>query len=814
MRRPNPRVEPSNQWRVAMIVTKAPSEPWETVRRTLEAMLAQDFPHDTWLADEEPTEATRRWCRQNGVFLSCRKDIVDYNRESWPRRKRCKEGNLAYFYDTHGYRDYDFVSQLDADHVPSHGYLRKILIPFHDDSIGYVAAPSICDVNKSSSWSARGRLFAEAGLHGPLQAGYNNGWAPLCIGSHYAVRTAALKEIGGLGPELAEDHSTSLIMNAHGWQGAFQIDAIANGEGPATFADCMTQEYQWARSLTMILLEWTPKFWPGLSFRHKTQFLFSQLWYPLFSSVALVGLLIPIYCLIIDRPLVSMNYLTFMLLAAFLAITNILPNLILKRLGLLRPADSRVISWEEPLFTITRFPWSLLGVFNGVVAFISKRNLTFMVTPKGSRAPKGIPFQVGKISPYVILASLMAMVAITAGDVSAASGYYFLALLGASIMTFSAFAIIWMHQVETGTKWKHLLPAVLSALPSLVFIVAAANLRLGHGLRAILSPPAAKAEQQLAAPRNKDESEAGERLCPTKVCFGVYDPSGSFPASSQAISIDHYFIPWGASYATKITHAISQSSFRRKLSLITLEPWPWAAVDLKSVSLAAYKQKEVELLKDIANGVYDKQLIASLIAISRSQNAQTIVRVMHEMEFTRQYPWHTERPNEFIQAYRHVVDLSRRLGIKNLLWMWSPAGLRNAEAYWPGDSYVDYIGLSIYAAPQWNWGHAPDGENLSFETLLKWKYWVEKFNKPIILAEVGVTGSSETKSRWLLNASRSIHKFPKVVGWIYFNQQQPEIVTTEIGLPDWSLSKVEAAQLIQQLDMKAYADHRQVLTNP
>ena len=40
------------------------------------------------------------------------------------------------------------------------------------------------------SWAARGRLYAEATLHGPMQAGHSGGYAPSCIGSHYAVRTA------------------------------------------------------------------------------------------------------------------------------------------------------------------------------------------------------------------------------------------------------------------------------------------------------------------------------------------------------------------------------------------------------------------------------------------------------------------------------------------------------------------------------------------------------------------------------------------------------------------------------------------------
>ena len=44
--------------KVAMVVTKAPSEPWSVVEKTLTAMKAQRFPRsfDVWLADEDPSE--------------------------------------------------------------------------------------------------------------------------------------------------------------------------------------------------------------------------------------------------------------------------------------------------------------------------------------------------------------------------------------------------------------------------------------------------------------------------------------------------------------------------------------------------------------------------------------------------------------------------------------------------------------------------------------------------------------------------------------------------------------------------------------
>ena len=191
------------------------------VEKTLRAMLAQDMPYkyDVWLADERPSGKALRWCKGHGVHVSTRQGVADYHQPTWPRRTKSKEGNLAYFYDHYGYARYDVVAQLDADHVPAPGYLKEMVRPFADPAIGYVAAPSVCDANEEKGWTVKGRLHREASLHGPVQAGSNGGWAPLCIGSHYAVRTAALREVGGLGPELAEDYATTLWLQSAGWVG-------------------------------------------------------------------------------------------------------------------------------------------------------------------------------------------------------------------------------------------------------------------------------------------------------------------------------------------------------------------------------------------------------------------------------------------------------------------------------------------------------------------------------------------------------------------------------------------------------------------
>ena len=472
--------------RVAMVVTKAPSEPFSVVRETLIAMRAQDYPHDTWLADENPDQATYDWCADHGVKISTRHGITEYHRSEWPRRTRCKEGNLAYFYDTVGYENYDLVSQLDADHVPTPTYLREMIRPFVDDAVGYVSAPSICDKNSNSSWAARGRLYAEATMHGALQAGYNGGWAPLCIGSHYAVRTKALKEIGGLGPELAEDHSTTLMMNAHGWHGVHAIDAIAHGDGPATFADLITQEFQWSRSLVMLLLKYTPKYFAGLPWRLRFQFVFSELWYPLFAVFMASSLLLPITAILTKVTFVNVTYPDFLLHALPMAVALTVLVVCVRKAGVMRPVNAKVFSWELPVFLFARWPWVLLGTIAAARDWLTDSFVDFKVTPKGTTAVDPLPSRI--VAPYALISLFSALPVVLIENAQFASGFYIFALTNALIYGAIYLLSLMKHQREkqvSSYSPSYRLGTVIASLIVLAASVSGIELRGLRGLDAV-----------------------------------------------------------------------------------------------------------------------------------------------------------------------------------------------------------------------------------------------------------------------------------------------------------------------------------------
>jgi cellulose synthase/poly-beta-1,6-N-acetylglucosamine synthase-like glycosyltransferase len=434
--------------RVAFVVTRAPSEDWALARTTLTAMRVQQYPYafDVWLCDEAPTEEILGWCRAAGVHVSSRNGVPDYHRATWPRRTRCKEGNLAFFYDNWGYAGYDVVAQLDCDHVPAPTYLAEVVRPFADPAIGYVAAPSVCDANAAGSWAARGRLHREGTFHGPFQAGHNDGLAPIGIGSHYAVRTCALREIGGIGPELAEDFSTSYLLNSAGWRGAFALRAEAHGDGPLTFAAMLTQEFQWSRSLTTLMYDLVPGHLGRLSWPLRIRFGYSLLYYTLLAVSVVGGLALPPIAAVTGAPWVDVNYLAFLAHWWPMSVVLIAITLVLRRRGLLRPVDAPVLSWENWLYALTRWPYNAWGVAAAMMQQIRPKPITFKVTPKSVDGLE--PLATGLVLPFVVITTALSTAALVGEFSTTAVGYVGLCLLGALTYAVVSLAVCVLHAGE------------------------------------------------------------------------------------------------------------------------------------------------------------------------------------------------------------------------------------------------------------------------------------------------------------------------------------------------------------------------------
>jgi len=270
-------------------------------------------------------------------------------------------------------------------------------------------------------------------------------WFTLCS-SHKGTSTKALEEIGGLGPELAEDHSTSLMMNADGWRGVHAINAIAHGAGPQTFGDLATQEFQWSRSLVAILLRHTPSYLHKLPLRLKLQFVFCQLWYPLFSVFMLLMYCHPLAALLLDSNMVGVTFLDFSLHISPIWIILSVMAFWWRRQRWLRPVDVKMPSWEGALFLFARWPWSLMGSVAAVRDWALGSAREYRVTPKGRTAAQPLPFRV--LAPYAMLSAASGLPVLFLSHIKIALGFYVFAAFNSILYAVLLLIIIILHRRE------------------------------------------------------------------------------------------------------------------------------------------------------------------------------------------------------------------------------------------------------------------------------------------------------------------------------------------------------------------------------
>ena len=107
-------------------------------------------------------------------------------------------------------------------------------------------------------------------------------------------------------------------------------------------------------------------------------------------------------------------------------------------------------------------------------------------------------------------------------------------------------------------------------------------------------------------------------------------------------------------------------------------------------------------LAAIADGEYDSYLSTYAKAV-RTYGKPVIVSFGHEMN-GHWYSWayrHTS-PAVFVAAWRHIVDVFRALGARNVTWLWTINTIQKQtrvpapNRWWPGSSYVNWVGIDGY----------------------------------------------------------------------------------------------------------------------
>jgi endoglucanase len=257
---------------------------------------------------------------------------------------------------------------------------------------------------------------------------------------------------------------------------------------------------------------------------------------------------------------------------------------------------------------------------------------------------------------------------------------------------------------------------------------------------------------------------------------GIYDRHRIF-SGSRGVAIEHIFLNWFPFRQEDYRAAAEYAAARNRQLMITLEPWTRAPNGIDGGK---------RLLPQVVAGEFD-QLIRSICGEIGTLDAPVLVRWGHEMDDQRdRYPWANRRPENYIAAYRHFVDHCRRFAPK-ARFVWSPKGLNNMHEYYPGSSYVDYIGVILFGFQTWDIDYFSVDQ--SFDDSFAQHYnRVSAYDKPVIVAEVGVAGDDAYRKAWLTSMFVRKSRFPKLAAVIYFNAREPFPWPDHYGQPDWRIS--------------------------
>ncbi len=156
-------------------------------------------------------------------------------------------------------------------------------------------------------------------------------------------------------------------------------------------------------------------------------------------------------------------------------------------------------------------------------------------------------------------------------------------------------------------------------------------------------------------------------------------------------------------------------------------------------------------------------------------------------------------PALYASVVQHVITICRAEGATNITWFFhmngndNPAESTNQMAqYYPGDSYIDWIGVSVMGAQQdsdyWDeFVAVMDPAYAEISTVTP--------NKPIALVETGVIEDPHDPSRkanWISNAYQVLktNRWPRLKAYSYWNEKMG---TEATEIDDLSITSSPAA---------------------
>jgi mannan endo-1,4-beta-mannosidase len=261
--------------------------------------------------------------------------------------------------------------------------------------------------------------------------------------------------------------------------------------------------------------------------------------------------------------------------------------------------------------------------------------------------------------------------------------------------------------------------------------------------------------------------------------FAVWDSAGSqFQNYQSAVGKLPNFVEWYTAWPN------SEAGAGPDAPLYSASQ-EQSTVENHLIPLISWGSDDIPLTA-IVNGSEDATTLAPAVVLAKSYPGTLYIRLDWEMNGSwAPYSWLNpdqpagETPATFVAMWQHVVNYFRAAGVSNVKWVWSPnvdGGTGTMAAYYPGDGYVDDVGLDgyNYAYYQGSWVSPQQVFGASYTGLESITH------KPVIVAETSSVEANSaeasqglSKALWMQQLSAYLPSLSNVIAVCWFDQPTP-----------------------------------------
>ncbi len=704
------------KYTVDILTTYCAGEPFDMLEQTLTAIQNISYPHTAWCCDEADDNMVKQLCLRLGVNHVTRID-----------KKDAKAGNIN---NALQFASGELCVVLDPDHVPTSRFLDEVVAYFDDPSVGFVQIVQAY-YNQEESLVAKGAAQQTYPFYGPMMMSMHKYGTVQAIGANCTFRRTALDSIGGHASGLAEDMHTAMKLHAEGWHSIYVPAILTRGLVPATLSSYYKQQLKWSRGTWELFFVTYPKLFSKFTWRQKIHY-FTLPFHYLSGLIFFINFLIPVISLFTGYVPLKMDVLSFFL-AAFPLFSM---SMLIRHYAQKWLPDEKERGFHVVGGILQIGAWWIHSV--GIVYTLLRKKVPYIPTPKNDNEPLPLLLNV----PNILIAAI-SLAAIIYGLLEDFNPYtIFMAALAGMQICFMVFNLSISGYIRKESRISSLAMTLRKntwliikthgflrryslGLSVLVILFFGFAFWKKQQLPQFLPKPLKGLQVFYRGLHQVGSKDVGKE---NKI-FAIADRSKDIAIVSSEIAAN-------ANESNILDTNYLQQVYRyHAIPLIVWNPWQKGDSGLKN------SQDK----RDILKGKYDK-LISSFATQVAHLNKPVFLRFINENTADRHslFSYSGCKPDDFKAAWQYVHRKFDEAGADKVIWIWNPPNAATANDYFPGENFVDWLGVNILDTNR----HAMESDLHSFDTLYRPYHSLQLFQSGLPVMLTQTVGSSVNRLKW------------------------------------------------------------------